>query len=323
MRTIRRMSEPPNLVGALPDTPGAVHAASVPPLLDLVCELAYGWIAANLPFTTAIDLAPRTRAAERTLGARGTVITAEIPREGATGDLPEGSADLVVWIQLTPARPVGAALAEAARLCGADGTVVCVLPAADIDRAAAAPGLDEVARLALRPLIGAAIDGGADAPVPGVDAEAPYLLRVLRAGKPARDGVPSVPGGFPSTLLRDGDRALRVELAAMHALERMQEDERTRLRERVVRAEREAQDERERAGDLERRLAAADEREAELRAGLVAGEALAERARASARESAELRAELEAHQGWLQEIQSSLSWRLTRPLRRGKRAIRR
>jgi hypothetical protein len=317
------VSEPQNLVGAPQGVPGAIHAASVPPLLDVLCELAYEWIAANLPFSTAIDLAPRTRAAERTLGARGTVIAAEVPREGTTGDLPERSADLVVWMELTPARPLTSALREAARLCRSDGTVACVLPTADAETAAEAAERNEVARLGLRPLIGASIDDMFDPAGLELGGTAPYQLLVLRSPRSSGNGAPTEHAGFPPVIVRGGDRALRVELAAMHALQRMQEDERSQLQERAARSERDAESERERAADLERRLAAAEEREAELRTGLAAGEALAEQARTAARESAALRAELEAHKGWLDEIQRSLSWRITHPLRRGKRAIRR
>jgi chromosome segregation ATPase len=102
------------------------------------------------------------------------------------------------------------------------------------------------------------------------------------------------------------------------------------LLKRVARAEQEAEQALERAAEAGRKLLDAEARAASDRAAVaLADDALTEARRAAAsvetrhaREVEELRAEiarlegeLEKHRQWLVSIQSSTSWKITRPLR--------
>jgi hypothetical protein len=305
------MTDRTNLVGAPLGVPGAIHAASVPPLLDTLCEHAYTWVAAHVPFETAVDLSPVTRSADRTLRQRGSVTSAELRRDEPRTGLPDGRADLVVWAAPTPPSDgLEAALAEAKRLCRPGGAIVGVLPAWAAERAADAAGLREDASVELRPLIGAAVGGGtADGEEANPSgATAAYRIVVMRRGDAPAAAEPRSGGEAAVTTLRDGARALRVELAAHSVLQGVREDERAELLERVADAERDSSEQRDRGADLVRRLDEAEQEKSDLRDEIAAAEANAE----------QLRTDLDLHKRWLDDIQSSLSWRLTKPLRHGK-----
>jgi chromosome segregation ATPase len=147
------------------------------------------------------------------------------------------------------------------------------------------------------------------------------------------------PGATPGPLLRDGERALRVELAALSLLQSpasaggsgaggsgpLGADERAELMERAARAENALSDQDERTNTLTKRLAHLESENSELRNHLAVAEAnaaLSEPAQNALRNAEQLRSDLELHKQWLADMQQSLSWRLTRPLRRGKRAVR-
>jgi hypothetical protein len=95
------------------------------------------------------------------------------------------------------------------------------------------------------------------------------------------------------------------------------------LRKRVAQAEQDAAEALERAAEAGRALLDAEARAAADRAAAALGEdALAELRAASGARDDELRAEiarlegvLEQHREWLVSIQSSTSWKITKPLR--------
>ena len=305
------MTDRTNLVGAPPGVPGAIHAASVPPLLDTLCEHAYAWAAAHLPFETAVELSPLTRSADRTLREHGTVVTAELRRDDSRTGLPDHCADLVVWAAPAPPRDgIHSALAEAERLCRPTGAVLCVLPVWAAERAAEHSGLREDASVELRPVIGAAIGSTASIEeADPTDAPAAYRIVVLRPPD-APAAAEFAPGAEPAaTTLRDGERALRVELAALSMLQGIRVDERAELLERVASAERDLSEQRDRGAELRDQLKVAEANTAHME-------------RAALHEAEQLRTDLELHRQWLGDIQRSLSWRLTRPLRFGKRTFR-
>jgi len=316
------MTDRANLVGAPPRVPGSIHAASVPPLLDTLCEHAYAWAAAHVPFETAVELSPLTRSADRTLRERGTVMTAELRRHDSRTELPDRCADLVVWAAPAPPRDgIETELAEAKRLCRPSGAVVCVLPAWAAEGAAKVAGMREDACVELQPLIGAAIGGATSAKDAYPNGPpAAYRIVLLRlSDAPAAAGSTS-DGETPTITLRDGERALRVELAARVVLQGVREDERAELLRRVARAEQDSSDERNRGAELMGRLEDAEQEKADLSERIAD---LSERIDAAEADAEQLRSELELHRQWLDDMQGSLSWRLTRPLRFGRGTLRR
>ena len=98
----------------------------------------------------------------------------------------------------------------------------------------------------------------------------------------------------------------------------------------AARAERDSSEQRQHMLNLTKQLEAVERQYSDLRTrfeiaeanAAANAEALSEAAAAAQRDAERLREELEVHKQWLTDIQGSLSWRITRPLRRAASRVR-
>jgi len=307
---------------------------------------AYAWIADALPFEVVVDIDPVGTLGASDLAKRGELITVErsnadvkwghladgpgtdhtrVQGAPAATGLDSDRADLLVWAPAALRLPARwrQVLAEARRVVRPGGLVALVLDDANAAAAASAAhdlGFPNSLRIDHRPLIGSAIGSPGSASLGDEEPTGSGAILLLGAIDPPSFDFAS------SIALEHGDRGLKLE-AAGHPTQPPPADE---LGQDGVSGPQPTPAAAEPAEDqvaLLHRLAQSEDRCARAESdkasavrtlATVEGRAAADRARA-----ARLAMTVEEGRQHMEMVTSSPSWRLTGPLRRFKRLLRR
>ena len=320
--------------------------ASVPPVEGALLRHAYAWIAETLPFDVVVDIEPVGSLGALSLGGAGEVVvitrsgadvkwghlsdhqvttcTRVLGRPEATG-LQAAQADLVVWAP--PALQLSAdwrqVLQEARRVVRPDGLVALILDDVSASQAVDAGeelGFPNALRIDHRPMIGSVIGWPASITLAAEHepAGSGAILLLGAAEMPALDS-PS------SSSLEHGERGRRLELSLPTGPPMLdpragngtpEPDSDSSTDDRATHAAEQAA--------LRRRLARSEDRAA--RAEHEAASVLQTLARVEARaltDRAQAAMALQEARLHTEMIMASPSWRVTAPLRRLKRSLRR